>query len=198
MNIEEKKVEIIRALESGEVSQRSIDSTKGKSAKRLREGKTLRDNAVERMYQELVKLRQARDTKKQSKSKDVRQKNKEKTRKSKEQVNDLVEENRTLKATIIKMKKEIEDLKQEHGREKQRENYNTDDIVQGFYLRQEKTVTTRFNKDGSKHTTEYIKYYAKKRIAGKLHRIYIGKTLEKNKVNIKIEAYREKYGINSN
>ena len=57
MNIKEKKAEILKALESGEVSQRNIDTTKGRNAKKLRQGILLREDTINRMYQALINIR---------------------------------------------------------------------------------------------------------------------------------------------
>lgn len=64
----------------------------------------------------------------------------------------------------------------------------------GFTIRLEKTSV---NVDTYKGVTkcEYKKYYAKKRISGKLHRIYLGETCTKEVATEKIKTYCQKYGI---
>lgn len=196
MILEEKKAEILRALDSGEVSQRNIDTTKGRDAKKLRKGLPMGEKTIERMYQALINVRQHGNAKDRGKAKAGEAAHRKPTQRPEEQTKKLIEENRWMKATILDLEKELAELKRaQRPTEGQQTCYTIEDKVNGFHLKQEKTITTRYNKDGSKHTMEYVKYYAKKRLASKLHRIYIGETLERGKVEAKIEAYLEKHGI---
>ena len=50
--------------------------------------------------------------------------------------------------------------------------------------------------DGTAKNLEYKRYYAKKKIAGKLHRVYLGDTARRNESMAKIETYCQKHGLN--
>lgn len=73
--------------------------------------------------------------------------------------------------------------------------YDEEDKVYGFNLRREWSKTVRYTADGEKYYDEYLRCYAKKRIKGKLHRIYIGGSFLKSLVHKKIEKYCDKHGI---
>jgi len=97
-----------------------------------------------------------------------------------------------LKSTVNELRAEIESLKAtvsnlSSNKPKKpiiKEQKNVANIVMGFSIRIENTWT---------QGNRYEKYYAVKRIDGKLHRIYIGK--DSSDAEEKIKAYCEKKGI---
>lgn len=49
--------------------------------------------------------------------------------------------------------------------------------------------------DGTEKKIEYHRYYAKKKIAGKLHRVYLGDMARRNETETKIKAYCQRHGL---
>jgi hypothetical protein len=76
---------------------------------------------------------------------------------------------------------------------------NDNDVLQvndiDFLVRKETQATKIKLADGSIKQVEYEKLYAKKRIAGKLHRIYLGNNVNKDKAIEKIQLYCEKHNL---
>ena len=104
----------------------------------------------------------------------------------------IMSEIEDLKSTVNELRAEIESLKAtvsnlSSNKPKKsiiKEQKSVANIVMGFSIRIENTWT---------QGNRYEKYYAVKRIAGKLHRIYIGK--DSSEAEEKIKAYCEKKGI---
>jgi len=95
-------------------------------------------------------------------------------------MNELRDEIETLKSTIANMQKS----KTKNPSKGIIREQNTIENLMGFSIRIENTWT---------QGNRYEKYYAVKRIAGKLHRIYIGD--DAGKAEEKIKSYCEKKGI---
>lgn len=64
-----------------------------------------------------------------------------------------------------------------------------------FIIRLEKQVSSIRLASGEAKQVSYNRYYAKKKIAGKLHRIYIGEIAERSQAEAKIKAYIQKHSL---
>lgn len=131
-------------------------------------------------------------------------------------------ENQTLKETIASLQGEIEALKQvgitrdnqvsiinnipdstgynKKGITKDNQAFLKDYerlLVDGldFIIRLEKQVSNVLLASGKSKKIEYPRYYAKKKIAGKLHRIYLGEIADRTNSIEKIKAYCEKHSL---
>ena len=73
-------------------------------------------------------------------------------------------------------------------------------VVDGldFVIRLEKQVSNITLASGESKKIEYPRYYAKKKIAGKLHRVYLGDMAERSQAQDKIKAYCNKHQITIN
>lgn len=65
-----------------------------------------------------------------------------------------------------------------------------------FVVRLESQTVKIALADGTAKNLEYKRYYAKKKIAGKLHRVYLGDIARRNEATEKIETYCQKHGLN--
>lgn len=133
-------------------------------------------------------------------------------------------ENQTLKETIAGLQKEIEALKQASitrdnqvgitniipsATEYNKECITKDNqpsgllrdyerfVVDGldFIIRLEKQVSSIRLASGESKQVSYNRYYAKKKIAGKLHRVYLGEIAERSQTQEKIKAYMQKHSL---
>jgi len=70
-------------------------------------------------------------------------------------------------------------------------------VVEGidFIIRLESQVARFTLASGESKKVEYPKYYAKKKIAGKLHRVYLGEIADRNQATEKIKAYMQKHSL---
>lgn len=64
-----------------------------------------------------------------------------------------------------------------------------------FVIRLESQFITIALADGTEKKIEYKRYYAKKKIDGKLHRVYLGDIARRNESMEKIKAYCKRHGV---
>ena len=187
MSIEKKRAEIVAALQSKEVSKSNIYNRNATVARKLIAGESIPDQTIEKMYQNLLALRSKKTSPPLPKVASV-------------SIAEVMAENARLRSENTRLQAEVTSLSQTLAAKSTSEVANTSESVlidgmlfMGFHIRKETNQGVRFDKHGKRHVLSYQVYYAKKRVKGKLHRIYLGNFLGRETVREKISGYLAKH-----
>ena len=187
VNIENKRAEVLTALQSREVSHSNIYNRNATVARKLIAGGSVPDQTIETMYQNLLTLRNQKASQQLPVSNGV-------------PLAEALEENARLRSENVLLQAEVTSLRETLAEKaasdapKSSESVLIDGMLfMGFHIRKEANQGVRFDKHGKKHVLSYLVYYAKKRVKGKLHRIYLGNSLERDAVREKISGYLGKH-----
>lgn len=221
MTTESMRQEIIKAVESKEYSRTELDrpSNKGNTVGKLVSGKPVRKETIEQVYARLIELRTGKqETPAQNEQETPAQneqatepekvvtecKQEDATKKGKSSMQTQLA---TMQATMKEQAKMIAELKEQFnamsvaGSNKPQCNKVGDtqlkesSLFLGYHIKLENQVTKITLASGEIKTLYYPKYFAKKKVAGKLHRIYIGEHAFASEARAKIEAYCDKHGL---
>ena len=117
----------------------------------------------------------------------------------------MEKENADLKAMITGLISRVESLSQIQIT-KDNKDCDTDEILKDgdvihengidFVIRLESQAVKIALVNGTEKRIEYQRYYAKKKIAGKLHRVYLGDIARRKESMEKIKAYCKRHGLN--
>ncbi len=107
--------------------------------------------------------------------------------------NGITEYNKNIESSIINIIPDSAKDSQQSGLLRDYERL----VVKGidFIIRLESQVARFILASGESKKVEYPKYYAKKKIAGKLHRVYLGEIADRNESIEKIKAYMQKHSL---
>lgn len=176
MTIEEIKSEIVRAIESKEVTARGIDKKgKGTNITHIREGMAVREKTIQELYTQLLAIRGNLPIRSQEPAKATK-------KQAKGNLAQALAEIARMKEQQIEYERTIADLreKQQQPEQKQIQESKGKEKILCFSLMQKLD-----------HGKLY--WYACKKNKGKLSWVYIGK--EKNKAEEKIKIWLNNIGI---
>ena len=206
MTTEEKTKAILEAVQNKIVSSYRLDDTgKGKAITRIKQGKASQE-LIDKIYDMLLSITKDNQAKRLE---TLERENKE----LKEKLAILQNEIDKLKDNQVSITKDnqvsitkdnqasITEYNQVSITKDNKKGICLKDferlVVDGieFIIRQEKQVSTITLANGESKQIAYARYYAKKKIAGKLHRVYIGEIPERKEVIQKIKTYCEKHSL---
>lgn len=223
MNTEEKKKAILEAVEAKRVSARQIDkSGKATNVTHMSQGKSVNPETIDKIYNAMMLLLNQTETKGTSKANGVKKMDAKAMIAIAERLETLEKQNIELSSKLEKMERENKELSRKLEEITNVTNSITNNIdsiakdITNIVTNITNPVTNETTKITNEITNDimingisftikqesqsvsgkgYKRFYAKKTIAGKLHRIYLGECFHVEQAKEKIKAYCEKHSL---